>query len=36
MSEGGGGGLAGFIGFVLILIIVNVCSYLFNWSFWLY
>lgn len=36
MSDGEGGGVAGFIGFVLILGIINLCSWLFNWPFWIY
>lgn len=35
MSEGGGG-VAGFLGFILILGLINLCSWLFDWSFWIY
>ena len=34
-DDGGGGGL-GAIGFILILLVVNACSYLFGWGFWVY
>lgn len=33
---GGGGGLIGIVGFILILGIVNLLSWIFNWSFWIY
>jgi len=32
----GGGGIGGILVFILIIGAVNLCSYLFNWSFWLY
>jgi hypothetical protein len=35
MSEGGGG-VAGFLGFILIIGLINLCSWLFDWSFWIY
>jgi len=35
-DEGGGGGLMGIVGFILILGIVNLLSWIFNWSFWIY
>lgn len=31
-----GGGIAGIFGFLLLLGLVNLLSYLFNWGFWLY
>ena len=36
MSEGKGSGALGWIGFIVILGVVNLLSYLFNWGFWLY
>lgn len=37
MSEGkSGGGIFGIVGFVVVLGVVNLLSYLFNWGFWLY
>ena len=36
MADEGGGGIAGIIGFVVILGLVNLLSYLFDWGFWLY
>lgn len=36
MSEGGGRGWVGWIVFIAILGVVNLMSWLFDWSFWLY
>lgn len=36
MAERGGGGLLGIVGFVAILILLNVLSYFFNWGIWIY
>ncbi len=32
----GRGGIGGWIGFIGLLLVVNLLSYLFNWGFWLY
>lgn len=31
-----GGGVMGFLGFIAILGVINLCSWLFDWSFWIY
>lgn len=36
MSDDEGGGLAGIIGFIIILGLVNLLSYLFNWGLFVY
>ena len=33
---GGGGGIMGWVGLLVVLGVVNLLSYLFNWGFWLY
>lgn len=35
-GEGKGGRFMGIIGFIVVLGVVNLLSYLFNWGFWLY
>ena len=32
----GGGGILGTLGFIGILLVVNLLSYLFGWGFWIY
>ena len=33
---GGGGGIFGIVGFIVILGVVNLLSWIFNWGFWIY
>ncbi len=36
MSDNAAGGIIGALAFVAILIILNLCSYWFDWPFWIY
>jgi hypothetical protein len=35
-DEGSGGGIMGIVGFILILGLVNLLSWVFHWGFWIY
>lgn len=35
-DDDGGSGILGFVGFIVILGIINLCSWLFDWPFWIY
>ena len=36
MSQNGGGGVLGFLGFIAIIILLNVLSWAFNWGWYFY
>jgi len=36
MSYGGRSRLGGLVGWILVLVLINVLSYIFGWSFWIF